>query len=266
MEETITIHIDCEIEKQWTQVPNAIINDENMSPKAKLMFIYIKSRPNDWKLRVAHVQKVLQMGRDAVWKYMNELEDKGYIVRHQKHIDGRYRENHITLFWPAKQSPEIQITENAGTEIQCTGNQGTYQRLKVVKTEEKNTDLKDLKIKEKGEAAATGTRAYRIGWSHESKNFDGEIVDATVDWIDAYPNVKVVSAIGRCRGWCADNWKGDHIDLWDFIDNWLSKDATGHDKGGYRKRAGKRSATTTPREMINTNDIKAFANGEEERR
>lgn len=70
------------IKRNFSQLPNAVIEDENLSSKAKALFWYLASRPDDWNFINKNIQKALGIkDKDTIAKYLKELIDKGWIER-----------------------------------------------------------------------------------------------------------------------------------------------------------------------------------------
>ncbi|HOQ09684.1 MAG: hypothetical protein WBJ34_05120 [Syntrophomonadaceae bacterium] len=74
---------------RFTIVPNAIIDDSGISFRAKGIYAYLRSKPDDWEFRVPNIVRAGKEGRDAIQTAIKELEDTGYIERHpRKNDDG----------------------------------------------------------------------------------------------------------------------------------------------------------------------------------
>lgn len=65
----------------FTQVANVVLNDPNISFKAKGMFAYLFSKPDDWNFESNRISKDSSDGRDSTRSALNELEKAGYLIR-----------------------------------------------------------------------------------------------------------------------------------------------------------------------------------------
>jgi hypothetical protein len=84
----------------FTMVPNGCLCDPRLSWKAKGLFGYLIGRPPGWQLRMADLIARSTDGRDAVLSGIKELEDCGYLVRHQSRNDaGQFVTTKIVLVW-----------------------------------------------------------------------------------------------------------------------------------------------------------------------
>lgn len=71
------------INKNFTVVPNELINDRNISRDARFLFVYLASKPPGWKFYTATIEKELNCSSDSRKKYMLELVTTGWITREQ---------------------------------------------------------------------------------------------------------------------------------------------------------------------------------------
>lgn len=86
------------IHKNFTITPNELINDANLSRDARFLFIYLCSKPEDWKFYTNTVQKDLGCSKDSRVKYMKELELSGWVSQSQKKCNqGKWKANDICL-------------------------------------------------------------------------------------------------------------------------------------------------------------------------
>jgi len=70
-------------ENPFVMIDKYGVNDEHLSWKAKGILVYLLSKPDDWTVRVEDLVKRAKDGRDAVKAGLRELEDNGYLSRHQ---------------------------------------------------------------------------------------------------------------------------------------------------------------------------------------
>lgn len=65
-------------------VPNAILNDKNLSMKAKWLFCYIQSKPWDWDFSSARIALETSDGIDGIKAWLIELEKNWYLRRERR--------------------------------------------------------------------------------------------------------------------------------------------------------------------------------------
>ena len=113
------------IKNRYGITPNHILNDKNLSMKAKGLFGYIQSKPEDWDFSVQRIELQTKDGRDSISAGLKELEDIGYLKR-VKYKDGEGKwdwEYHLT---------DIPFTENPSTVFPFTGNPQIYSNKELV--------------------------------------------------------------------------------------------------------------------------------------
>jgi len=88
----------------FTQISNALLNDEKLSFKAKGMYCYMYSKPNDWNFTASSIAKQMKDGRDSVLGALNELKESGWIT-HSKHADGSGE--YMIHVDPKSENPEL---------------------------------------------------------------------------------------------------------------------------------------------------------------
>jgi len=71
-------------------IQKSVLEDPNLSFKAKGLWAYCMSRPNHWEFHVSHLAKVSKEGRDAIYSAINELEEQGYVKKVQRRSNGRF--------------------------------------------------------------------------------------------------------------------------------------------------------------------------------
>ena len=69
------------IRRNFTICPNDLINDNSLSDRARFLFVYIASKPDDWNFYNAYLTKHLGYKSDTIRKYIKELIISGWIKR-----------------------------------------------------------------------------------------------------------------------------------------------------------------------------------------
>lgn len=102
------------IRKHFTQIPNELINDNTLSRDARFLFVYLCSKPADWKYYVKTIEKDLNFSKDTRLKYMKELIVSGWVeVEQIIKKGGKFGANEIVLNpWP-KKSPTVEPQANS---------------------------------------------------------------------------------------------------------------------------------------------------------
>lgn len=135
-------------QKGFTTLDNAVINDESLSWKAKGLFVYLWSRPDNWSYRVSEVAKHSKDGLGSTSSGVNELEKAGYLKRQQKNEHGVFGDTVWTLSdEPIFKKPTTKnpITDNPITEKPCTDYPST-ENCKLLNTDIPNTDKQNTDL------------------------------------------------------------------------------------------------------------------------
>ena len=86
-----------DIKKNFTIIPNDIIRDKNISDRARFIFCYMASMPDDWKFYQGAMAKELGYTKDTLRKYIDELLTTGYLHREQRREEGKFDSYDYTL-------------------------------------------------------------------------------------------------------------------------------------------------------------------------
>ena len=139
----------------YTCIPNAMLNDDNLSWKAKGILCYLLSKPDDWKPQVTDLTNHGSNGNGSVSSGLLELRQRGYaqLQRHMK--EGRVTHwllvisdqqeftqcmSAVTVKVPEQQQGfqelKNQVLENQDLENRgCTNTKGQLKTEKKQKTE-----------------------------------------------------------------------------------------------------------------------------------
>ena len=97
----------------FTIISNSILKNPNLTLKAKGLYAYMWSLPDDWDYSVAGLTKVLKEGKDAINEALKELEREGYLVRTILRAGGKFADMDYILHETPQKVP---FTENPQAE------------------------------------------------------------------------------------------------------------------------------------------------------
>lgn len=134
-------HLRC-----YTVMNNTCLQDPNMSMKAKGLYAYLMSLPEDWVLHQTELKRHFKDGRDSIRTAVNELIENGYVTKEDTRnelgqiVDCTYTvyEEPIT----SKENPDTEkpITENptsVNPPIQSTNINKVLNNTNIYTAEEK---------------------------------------------------------------------------------------------------------------------------------
>lgn len=124
-------------QKGFTTLDNTPLNDESLSWKAKGLFAYLWSKPDDWDYRVTEVARHATDGIGSTSTGVNELEQAGYLKRKQKNKNGVFGDS----VWTLSEQPIFKnpLTGNPSSDNALTEEPYTENR-KLLNTDLLNTN------------------------------------------------------------------------------------------------------------------------------
>ena len=75
------------LRSNFTQISNVLLNDKTLSLKAKGLYSFMYSKPNDWNFTIRSMSKQLKEGVDCIAATLKELKVSGW-VHHRKDTNG----------------------------------------------------------------------------------------------------------------------------------------------------------------------------------
>ena len=101
------------IKDNFTIIPNDIIRNKNLSDRARFLFCYMASMPDEWKFYQGVMAKELGYTKDTLRKYIEELLQTGYLNREQRRETGKFDSYDYTLnFSPCMEKADTVKTRN----------------------------------------------------------------------------------------------------------------------------------------------------------
>lgn len=99
------------IKENYGVTPNSVLNDPDISYKAKGIYGYIQSKPEGWKFSARRMADCGKDGESSIQSGLKELEDNGYLVR------VKYQKDDGTWGWDY----ELTVTRFSSTGKSSTG-------------------------------------------------------------------------------------------------------------------------------------------------
>ena len=96
----------------YSVIHNECFRDDTLSARAKGIFAYLMSLPDDWKIYKTELHTHFAEGRDAINKAFGELMDRGYITKKpSRSDDGKVLNGwDYTVYETVKKSDSLKIT------------------------------------------------------------------------------------------------------------------------------------------------------------
>ncbi len=154
----------------YTVIDNEIIRDEKLSWKAKGVFAYLWSMPDDWEFYEIEVMKHAKDGRDSLRSAIKELQVSGYMRRQRtRNEKGQVK----TSDWELSDKPMLEKpTQGKPTEDKPMQGDPT-----LPSTNELSTDLPSTEItNDDDEGNTQPVDPIKKGWTQVWKNDPNQVV------------------------------------------------------------------------------------------
>lgn len=89
-------------QKRFTTVDNTVLNDAELSWKAKGLFVYLWSQADEWEFYETEVVKHSTDGIRSMRAGLHELEEKGYLSRKRERVGNRLKGS----IWLLSETPQ----------------------------------------------------------------------------------------------------------------------------------------------------------------
>ena len=89
--------VNNKIKENFTTIPNSVIRNKAISDRARFLFCYMASMPDDWQFYQSVMAKELGYTKDTLRKYMDELISTGYLMREQRREKGKFDSYDYTI-------------------------------------------------------------------------------------------------------------------------------------------------------------------------
>lgn len=125
-------------EKSYTVIDNHVIQDTNLSWKAKGLFVYLWSQSDEWNFYEKEVVRHSSDGISGLRSGLAELEKHGYLKRERKRSKGQVKES----IWTLSETPNLDFLRQGKPDLEkpkqenrtlINTNQNKYQDKQVRK-------------------------------------------------------------------------------------------------------------------------------------
>jgi len=99
----------------WT-IPNLLLNNKDVTFKAKWLYWYIQSKPDNWEFSADRIKNDTKESRDAILSWLQELEHAWYLLRNKyKNEKWQWEVDYILYDIPTTENPTWEL-EKTTTE------------------------------------------------------------------------------------------------------------------------------------------------------
>jgi hypothetical protein len=132
------------IERDFATIHNSVAQSNRLSLKAKGLYVYIQSKPDDWDFSAERISKEVKEGIRAVKSGLKELENVGLLKRiPKKEQNGKWAGYDYILFarFPEDRGIQNASVQNAPAENAPAENVSTYTKKDIQKKIYKERDI-----------------------------------------------------------------------------------------------------------------------------
>ena len=164
-------------EKSYTVIDNHVIQDTNLSWKAKGLFVYLWSQSDEWNFYEKEVVKHSSDGISGLRSGLAELEKHGYLKRERKRSKGQVKES----IWTLSETPNLDFLRQGKPDLE----KPKQEKPKLEKPKQENRTLINTnqnKYQDKQVRKETITKSLSKGERERDKG----IVKMLLNYLDIF--------------------------------------------------------------------------------
>lgn len=125
--------------RNFQNIPRELIFDSSLSDRARFVFCFMVSKPDDWQFFLEPMAKEIGYSVETLRKYIKELVESGWIVKGEQERDkGVFGATSYTL-----RANKKSCTENTDTENFRHGKNPTQQNRDIIQKREDKKERND---------------------------------------------------------------------------------------------------------------------------
>ena len=171
-------------------IPRDLIFDNTLSDRARFVYCYMASKPNNWEFFMTPMAKEIGYSVDTLRKYINELIESGWLIKGEQKNDGLFGAVTYTL-----NSTKISDTEKIRYgEMPTQHNRDNRQNTDSKQEEEKDIDKSISEKKANNSTWRADIEVYR----KEVEDAKEQLINDTefkANFMNMYPNADYLRSI-----------------------------------------------------------------------
>lgn len=221
----------------YTTMSNYHLKDKELSLKAKGLLSMMLSLPDEWHYSVKGLKGICKESVNTINGILNELEEKNYLVRRRKYLNGKIseweyvifetNENHDTeLLHLKNEDIENEDIENVDIENLDIENEDVYKYTKGLNTKVLNTNILNTKGYIAQNDLENRIEPSIIQLPLNDKTLYDVSENDFKEYEELYPNVDVMQELRKMKGWINANptKRKTKRGIKRFINSWLSRE------------------------------------------
>jgi hypothetical protein len=201
--------------RNYTCINNTIAKDKRLSWKAKGIYLYAFTRPNDWEFHLNDLINQSTDGRESVKAGLKELEECGYLERSQQREGGQFSKAEWVFYEIPK---EIKIispkAENPSTVNPSSGNRPLLSTEFLPSNEKKQQQPAAVFSKPAKKEQASPTARIspllvdvsipQVDKAYLSEKYDDGTISTALAW-SRHPDTKPIKELAAALKWACEN-------------------------------------------------------------
>jgi len=108
------------LKSEFSQIPNALIEDRTLSATARALFCYLAVKPDSWEFYMRDIAKALQISTPTLRKIVVELHEAGWIddVGQERSSDGTFGAKIFSIY-PSKSHNHRDLEDDYEKNLPC---------------------------------------------------------------------------------------------------------------------------------------------------
>lgn len=221
----------------YTIMSNYHLKDKELSLKAKGLLSMMLSLPDEWHYSVKGLKGICKESVNTINGILNELEEKNYLVRRMKYLNGKISEweyvifetnkNHDTeLLHLKNEDIENEDIENVDIENVDIENKDVYKYTNRLNTKELNTNTLNTKGYIAQNDLENRIEPSVIQLTLNDKSLYDVSQNDFEEYEELYPNVDIMQELRKMKGWLNANptKRKTKRGIKRFINSWLSRE------------------------------------------
>lgn len=206
------------INNRFWIIPNRLLNDPNISWKAKGLFWYLQSKPDDWDFAVSRICKESKDGEKATISWIKELEKAWYLKRQKfQNTKGHWDIEYILFDNPIAENrqEEKPVAENPHAQNPVAENRQTNKKRSTKKEiNNKYIYIENSKINEKFLLFIEHRKQLKKPMTEIAIK---QVVNKIDNWMQKYQVEQIVWFIERS---IENGWQGIFENNWNQNNFW----------------------------------------------
>ena len=211
-------------EKSYTVIDNHVIQDTNLSWKAKGLFVYLWSQSDEWNFYEKEVVRHSSDGISGLRSGLAELEKHGYLKRERKRSKGQVKES----IWTLSETPNLDFLKQEKPDLE----KPKQEKPKLEKPKQEKPKLEKPK-QENRTLINTNQNKY------QDKQVRKERITKSLSKEEEERDANAIEILITYLNHCAEEWRRPMITFSDTEINKMVKAVHGKDTRGLKEAAEK---------------------------